>query len=154
RPVHFVHDRFTARTPILTAGQVVQFYIPSDLFTDALTIKITEIVREGTPNAIFGDDVFVMGVDAPTSFAVHRIAPDAGGAFVAQDTTFTIDNPQTGLVRLAVQGDWTNGGRVSARVTIERTRRLPTLPSAVGQIQQDDEIPYSINVPAGTAQAV
>ena len=82
-------------------------------------------------NALFGDDLFVMGVDAPTSFAVHRIEdpPGSGGVFINADSTFTIDNPQTGLVRVALQGDWTNAGRVSAELTIERERSLPTLPS-------------------------
>ena len=59
-------------------------------------VKITNIVPEGPDqNALFGDDLFVMGVDAPTSFAVHRIENPTGseGVFVNADTTFTIDQP-------------------------------------------------------------
>ena len=87
---------------------------------------------EGPQNTIFGDDFFVMGIDAPTSTAVHRIGIPAGaeGAFVNGDATFVIDNPQTGLFRLALQGDWTNGGviwggsRLSASAAVsERARR-------------------------------
>ena len=54
------------------------------------------------------------------------------GVFVAADTTFVVDNPQTGLFRLAIQGDWTNGGLISAHVTVERTVNplgAPTAPA-------------------------
>jgi hypothetical protein len=90
-----------------------------------------------------------MGVDAPTSSAVHRIENPPGneGAFVNADSKFTIDKPQTGLVRVAIQGDWTNAGRISSTLTIERRRGLPTLPSAIGQVRQDDIIPFHIKVP-------
>jgi hypothetical protein len=156
KPVRFVNNRYTANVSNLLPGQVAQFYVPSDMFTDAIVVTITDIVREGPENTLFGDDLFVMGVDAPTSFAVHRIgeAPGGEGVLVAADSTFTIDNPQTGIVRVAIQGDWTNGGRISAKLTLQRTRRLPTLPSAVGVVQQDDLIPYSVTIPAGTTQAV
>jgi hypothetical protein len=142
----------------LTPGQVAHFFVPSDIFTDRLVVKITNIVPElpaDQQNAFFGDDLFVMGVDAPTSFAVHRIEnpPGSEGVFINADATFTIDNPQTGLVRIGVQGDWTNAGKISARLTIERQRRLPNLPSAIRHITQGDVIPFYINVPVAT-QAV
>ena len=152
RPVQFSNDRFTADVKTLLPGQVVQFYVPSDIFTNKLVVKISNIVRGGPQNQLFGDDFFVMGVDAPTSFAVSRIGD--GGEFVFADTSFTIDNPQTGIVRIAVQGDWTNASPISGTVTIERQRSLPTLPSAIGRIRQDDMVPYKIQIPTGTTQAV
>ena len=156
RPVQFYKDKFTTEVKALKPGQVAHFFVPSDIFTDRLVVKITNIVPEADrQNTLFGDDLFVMGVDAPTSFAVHRIEnpPGSEGVFVNADSTFTIDNPQTGLVRIALQGDWTNGGPISAKLTIERQRRLPTLPSAVGQIEQGDLIPFYVDVPVAT-QAV
>jgi len=155
RPVQFSQDSFAADLTTLKPGQVVQFYVPSDIFTNKLVVSISNIVREGPQNQLFGDDFFVMGVDAPTSFAVHRIQDQFGdGVFVGADKSFTIDNPQTGIVRIAVQGDWTNASRISGKVTIERQRSLPTLPSAIGRIRQDDIIPYMLDIPAGTTQAV
>jgi len=158
QPVKFVKDTFTSDVKDLKPGQVAHFFVPSDIFTDRLVVKITSIVRELPPenqNRLFGDDLFVMGVDAPTSFAVHRIEspPGSEGVFVTADTTFTIDNPQTGLVRLALQGDWTNAGKISAQLTIERERRPPSVSSAIGQIRQGDVIPFYVNVPVA-AQAV
>ena len=153
RPVKFVKDKFTSDVKDLKPGQVAHFFVPSDILTDRLVVKITSIVRELPPedqNIFFGDDLFVMGVDAPTSFAVHRIEnpPGSEGVFVGADSMFTIDNPQTGLVRLGLQGDWTNAGRISAKLTIERERRPPNVPSAIGQIRQGDLIPFYVNVPA------
>jgi len=119
-------------------------------------VSLTELVPEGPVNTLFGDDLFVMGVDAPTSFALHRIEdpPGSGGVFVNADRTFTIDHPQTGLVRIGIQGDWTNSGRISAKLTIERVRRLLGRRAAEGRIAQDDVIPFVVDVPAGTSEAV
>ena len=50
-------------------------------------------------------------VDAPTSIAVVRAA---GFPNAVEPVTVDVENPQTGLVRVALQGDWTNAGRVSA----------------------------------------
>jgi hypothetical protein len=156
KPVRFVNNRYTTSVRDLKPGQVAQFYVPSDIFTEAIVVSISEIVREGPVNELFGDDLFVMGVDAPTSFAVHRIEdpPGSQGVLVTEDRTFTIDKPQSGIVRIAIQGDWTNGGRISARLTLRRQRQLPTLPSAIGVVRQDDLIPYSVVVPPGTAASV
>lgn len=148
--VKFRNNHFSAATGSLLPGQVAQFYLPSDIFTDSFTVSLSGITRGAQQNVLFGDDLFVMAVDAPTSFAVHRFGD--GGDFVGADTSFTIDNPQTGLVRLAIQGDWTNNSPISATVSVDRARSLPTLPSAVGLVRQDDVIPYLVSVPAGKAQ--
>lgn len=150
--VQFRGDRFSGSVRRLRPGEVTQFFIPADDSTDRVTVTISDIAREGTPNTLFGDDLFVMGLDAPTSAAVHRIGN--GGTFVNQNSTFVIDNPQTGLLRVAIQGDWTNGGVISANVTIERTRNPIHRSTAAGRIEQDDLIPISVTVPAGKAQAV
>ena len=107
-------------------------------------------------NTLLGDDLFLMGVDAPTSFAVHRIEdpPGSEGVFVGVDSTFTIDQPQTGLVRIALQGSWTNGGRISATVAIERERGQRSHHAAHGRIEEEEVIPFRVNLPAGAAEAV
>ena len=156
RPVQFAQDRFSTRVKDLLPGQVAHFFVPSDDRTDQLIVSLTEIVPEGPQNTLFGDDLFVMGVDAPTSFAVHRIEspPGSGGVFVNANSTFTIEDPQTGLVRLALQGDWTNAGRISATLTIERRRSPLSRRAAEGRIEQDDVIPFVVEVPAGASEAV
>ncbi len=148
--VRFRQDQFTQRIENLLPGQVAQFFIPSDPRTSRLIVRVSDITPELPPaqqNPLFGDDVFFAVVDAPTSVAVGRAS-----IFTAAGETATIDHPQTGLVRLALQGDWTNAGRISATVTITRERSFAGLPSSIGLIKQDDMIPFDIDVPAGVAE--
>ena len=136
------------------AGQVAQFFVPSDPFTTRLTVQITAITPElpaVQQNQLFGDDIFYAIADAPTSFLVDRTT---NVPFTAVDVTEVVDNPQTGLVRVALQGDWTNAGRISATVTIIRERSFGVFPSAVGSIEQDEIIPFEVEVPAGAANVV
>jgi subtilisin family serine protease len=150
--VQFRNGTYSAHINDLKPGEVKQFFVPVNNRTDRLTIRFTEITPEGPENTLFGDDLLVMGIDAPTSVAVHRIG--TGGVFVATDTTFTIDNPQTGLFRLAVQGDWTNANVISAHVAIERTVTPLGEPTATDRIEQDDLVPVPVDIPAGASQAV
>ena len=163
-PVDFTRNRFRARVRNLLPGQVRHFFVPSDDLTDRLVVQITEVTPELPPeeqNQFFGDDLFVMGVDAPTSSAVHRILtpqpppnPPFEGAFVNADATFTIDNPQNGILRIAIQGDWTNAGRISALLTIERQRGERPRATAVGTVAHGDDIPIKVEVPPGATEAV
>jgi hypothetical protein len=149
--VQFRNDSYSANIRNLKAGEVKQFFVPVTNRTGKLTIRFTAITPHGPENVLFGDDLLVMALDAPTSVAVHRLGQ---GVFVATDTTFTIDNPQTGLFRLAVQGDWTNAGLISAHVAIERTVSPLAAPTATDRIAQDDLIPIPVDIPAGVSQAV
>lgn len=154
-PISFNSDRFIKRVSNLKPGQVAQFFVPSDPFTTRLTVQITAITPELPPaqqNQLFGDDIFYAIIDAPTSLAVDRVTSPS--PFTAVDVTEVVDNPQTGLVRVALQGDWTNAGRVSATVTITRERRLGVFSSAVGSIEQDEVIPFEVDVPSGAASLV
>jgi hypothetical protein len=147
-------NRYTTTLSNLKPGEVAQIFVPSDFLTKRFTVTIDNVSAALPPadqNQLFGDDVFFMVIDAPTSFAVERAS-----GFVAVGATSASDiaDPQTGLVRVAVQGDWTNAGTVSARVTIERTRRFDGLPTTVGIIEQDETRFVEVDVPAGAADAV
>jgi subtilisin family serine protease len=152
RPITFVNDRFSTTVQNLRPGQVAQFFVPSDPWTSRLVVNITGITPELPPdeqNPFFGDDIFFTIIDAPTSFAVERASD-----FIVQDTTIDVDHPQTGLVRVALQGDWTNAGRVSASVTITRQRSFSGFPTAFGIVSQDQVIPIQVDVPTGVTEAV
>jgi hypothetical protein len=151
-PIFFHNDRYTAHVTNLKPGQVKQFFVPSDIWTDQLTVTLSQITPElpaDQQNQLFGDDVFLDAVDAPTSVGVLRVSE-----FVNADKSFTIDNPQTGLVRVALQGDSTNAGRISADVTIERKRGPQGVPSAVGRIAEGEDVVYEVAIPAGAQKAV
>ena len=78
-------------------------------------------------NPFFGDDIFLAIVDAPTSFNSTRAS-----GFVNSNVTIPIQNPQWGLLRIAVMGDWTNAGPVSVDIRITRQRTPLPDPSAKG----------------------
>lgn len=150
--VRFRGDTFTTRVHGLVPGQVKQFFVDSDPFTEQISVDLTNITRElpdGQQNQLFGDDVYFKIVDAPTSFQDRNITD-----FAKADSHYVLDNPQTGLVRVSLQGDWTNAGRVSADLRIRRTRKSPGWPSAKGLLRQGDFVPFEVTVPAGAKQAV
>jgi hypothetical protein len=149
-PVRFRGDTFTKRVQGLVPGQVAQFFVESDPFTDQITVDLTNITQQLPPaqqNQLFGDDVYFKIVDAPTSFQ-DRFVED----FAKVDSHYVLANPQTGLVRVSLQGDWTNAGRVSADLRIQRTRKRPGWPSASGALRQGDFLPFEVVVPAGAKQ--
>ncbi len=151
RIAHFRNNRSVTQLTNLKPGEVAQIFVPSDAFTDRLTVTIDQITPElppGQQNVFFGDDIFYLIADAPTSVLADRAA-----GFTAVDTTEVIDNPQTGLVRVAIQGDWTNAGKISARVTVTRERSIE-LPSALSIIEQDEVEMFEFDVPAASTEAV
>jgi hypothetical protein len=149
----------------LKPGEVAQIFVPSDFLTSQLTVTVDDVTPQlppdqqnqffvcGPPGGEFlcGDDVFVQIVDAPTSFAVER-----GGGFPnsQEPLTVVVNNPQTGLVRVALQGDWTNGGQVSAQVTITKVLKFDGLPTAIGTIEQDETDFVEVEVPSGAAKGI
>ncbi len=161
----FRRNRFSTWVRNLKPGEVKQIFLPSDFLTSTFTIsidRVTPALPLDQQNQFFacgpqgmeflcGDDVYFQIVDAPTSaeFTLATGFPNA-----QEPTTFTIDNPQTGLLRLALQGDTTNGGQVSAMVTVTRHRRFDGLPTSVAIIEQDEIDFVEVDVPAGASKAV
>jgi hypothetical protein len=149
RPIVFWNDKYSAHVTNLKPGQVRQVFVPVDNRTDEFTITIKNLAPEQPPagqNPLFGDDLFVAVADAPTSFLRERFFD-----FVGKDTAIKVPNPQSGLLRLAIQGDWTNAGRISADVVIERKRSLQGLPTAVGTVAEGEMKVIEFDVPAAAA---
>jgi len=153
RPIQFDNNVFSTRVRNLRPGQVAHFFVSTKEEVNQLTVKLLNITRELPPekqNQLFGDDTFLRIADAPTSFFKGRV-----DEFVGTNSQFIIDEPQTGFIRVALQGDFTNAGRVSADVVIERQKR-PLLPETadgtVSSKQQTVQIP--INMPAGKSSAI
>jgi hypothetical protein len=165
RLAQFRGNQYSAQIRDLKPGQVAQIFVPSDFLTSKFTVTVDQVRPElpaerqnrfivcGEKGAKFfcGDDVFVQVVDAPTSVAVERVSAFPNSR---EPLTATVDNPQTGLVRVAIQGDWTNGGRVSATVTITRQRKFDGVPTTAAIIHQDEIDYVYVDVPANATQAV
>jgi hypothetical protein len=152
KPVKFTGNVFKGKVKDLLPGQAAQFFVDADFKTDKLVVSFSNVTPALPPaqqNQLFGDDLAVRVADAPTSFFAPLVDD-----FVAGDKSYAIDNVQTGLVRVAILGDTTNAGRISADVRIERVRKTPPLPTAIGLIREGDIIPVAFDVPAGTTQLV
>ncbi len=161
----FTADRYSRWVTDLKPGEVRQIFLPSEALTSKLTVTIDHVTPAlplDQQNQFFvcgpmgmqflcGDDVFVHVVDAPTSFDVTR-----GAAFpnAQQPFTTTLNNPQTGLVRVAVMGDWLNAGTVSALVTVTRERRQDGIPTSTSNIEQDQIDFVEVDVPNNSSLAV
>ena len=134
----------------LKPGEVRQLYVPTLDNTDDLTVTVKNVTPAqpaSGQNQLFGDDVFLTVDDAFTSFA-----QTVASGFIVADTTFDVPLPQTGLVRVAVQGDTTNAGNISADVVVTRHNASLLTPTKIGQIQQGQDTAVRVQVAPGTAQ--
>jgi len=115
-----------------------------------LIVKVSNVEPELPPeqqNALFGDGLLITAVDAPTS--IDDILIDDR---LLEDSEYHIDRPQSGLVRVAVLGDWTNAGMVSAKINLqERQRKLPR-PFASGKLVDEEIDSYTVNIDKRTTQ--
>lgn len=149
-PIEFVDGVWEGSFTDLVPGEVAHIFIDSKANTDQLIIDFTNITPELPPaqqNLIFGDDIYVLVQDAKTSDE-----EPVGGGFFNSDTQVVVDNPQTGLVRIGLMGDWTNEGKVSADVKVTEVRggQIPKLAS--GKVPQGGGQLVEVVVPAGLSE--
>jgi len=136
------------RTVNLSPGQVSQFFVETDLLTTALTIEVEDILPSlplDQQNTLFTDDLIITVVDAPLSIDETRLLE-----FISTDQEFIVPNPQTGLVRVAVMGDWTNVGNISAEISIERNLSSFSPPQVQGSIAEGESHQFTINIDSTT----
>jgi subtilisin family serine protease len=112
--------------------------------------NVTPALPPAQQNQLFGDDVLLSVHTAKVSSIGEGDYPvfefTSGG-------TFTIDDPEAGVMRITVSGDWTNAGAVSADVSIVSLKEpLPKF-TTQGKIEHGDLIAVPVPVPAGIAQA-
>ena len=120
--------------------------------TAAVHVTFSNIVAELPPaqqNQLYGDDLQVAIHSAQTSNGDYVVPPNQ---FIKANTTYVLDRPQTGLIRVTALGDWTNAGRVSADVTIEEViAPLPTW-QFKGAIVEGELKSHTVTIPPGTAE--
>jgi serine protease AprX len=101
-------------------------------------------------NQLLGDDILLAIHTAKTSAIgegdYRHFRFTTGGVF-------TVDNPETGIMRISVNGSSTNAGPISADVTVFFTERsLPGVTTG-GEIEEGDQVEIPIRVPPGTKNA-
>ena len=128
----------------LIPGQVQHFFIPALLTTQALHFDISNFTTELPPdaqNALFGDAFLFTVNDAMTS--INDILVDER---VESDNNFDVEFPQTGIIRAALMGDWTNAGKVSATIRITSTQRRLVRPYVRGSLRDEETDVFRLRV--------
>ena len=113
--------------------------------------NVTPALPPGQQNQLFGDDILLAVHSSKTS----EVGDGGDYKFMGftSGTTFTLNNPESGIMRITVSGDWTNAGAISANLTVHSiTDPLPAF-SQQGKIGHGQFLVLPVNVPAGKAQA-
>jgi hypothetical protein len=156
-PVEFNNNVFSTRIRNLRPGEVAHFFVQTRDEVNRLVVRLRNITPElpaDKQNQFFGDDTFVRVADATTHIITGNSQVYVVDEFVNSNSDFVIDEPQTGLVRVAVMGTYTNAGRISADLVIERRKRDLLPETAEGRISEGDVIPIQVRMPAGKTNAV
>ena len=128
----------------LNPGEVSHYFLESDLETDEVTVTINNYqpqLPSDQQNQVFGDAFLLTLIDAPTSMNDTLIDER-----IQQDAQFTITRPQSGLLRLALMGDWTNAGSVTATLQVTATQRRLPEEFAEGKLRDDQSDIFEVRV--------
>ncbi len=117
----------------------------------AITLSgVTPALPPSQQNQLFGDDILLSIHTAKTS------AIGEGDYSFFEFTvggTFVVNNPETGIMRITVNGDWTNAGEIGASVNVfSTTEPIPQF-TAQGKIVSGQTLVFPVNIPAGVSVA-
>jgi hypothetical protein len=146
-PIHF-----GARNLVPGERQELIFHVGRDIGSVQVNLKsVTPKLPADKQNQLFGDDIFLAIHPAKTSAATED--DNYVDTFFNAPKTFTIDNPETGLMRIAVLGDSTNAGKVSAELTVKAIAKAAPVWKRHGSIHQGDQLLYNFTMPSGLTHA-
>jgi subtilisin family serine protease len=120
--------------------------------TRQVVISIGDLITAppAQQNQLFGDDLLIAVHSAKTSAIGDGDYP-VPVAFV-KGGTWVVDNPEPGLMRISVSGDWTNASPVSGKVNVvSHSAALPQL-SRQGKLADGSSVLVPFTVPAGSKQ--
>jgi hypothetical protein len=133
----------------LKPGQRFETFYKVTPNTSAVVVTLSGVTPGAPQNVLFGDDILLTVHSAKTSSIgegdYQVFAFTAGG-------TWTIPNPDLGLMRITLNGDWTNASPIGATVTISPLKLSTPQQTAQSDIQEGDSKEYKFTVPPGTAK--
>lgn len=132
----------------LVPGQVHQIFVETDASTHDIVIEVDDFMAQLPPeqqNQIFGDEFILIVADSQLS-TDHIVLQE----FILGPQTFTVTHPQPGLVRVALLGDWTNAGNVSAEVSVRRLNEQAPTATLTDTLVDGEVKIFDINVDAST----
>ena len=147
----FVTDHFGGLKP---AGrhEIVYNITPNTRQVLIVLSNVTPALPPAQQNQLFGDDLLLAVHSAKTSVLFPE-SPYPVFEFSTSGGTFVINDPETGLMRITVNGSWTNAGAISGDVAIvSLTDSVPQF-TTQGTIADQELLSFPVNVPAGVSQA-
>lgn len=112
---------------------------------------VTPVLPPAEQNQLFGDDILLTIHSAKTSaigegdYKVFTFSLNGG--------TFVINDPEDGIMRITVNGDWTNAGQIGASVNVYSvTDPVPGV-TTHGKIANGQTLVFPLAIPAGTTLA-
>jgi serine protease AprX len=138
-------------------GERAEFVYEVEEKTAQVTINISNFVPGATQNPLFGDDILLTVHGAKTSYSL--IYPSFRFSFYqfyefTRSGTFVINDPEPGLLRVTVNGDWTNASPISADVGITSVMTPTPGHTINGTISEGETLEFPVNIPTGVSQAV
>ncbi|MCI0567432.1 MAG: S8 family serine peptidase [Acidobacteria bacterium] len=132
-------------------GEIIYEVTPNTAQVVVTLSNFSASLPPAQQNALFGDDIFLTIHRAKTSRQ-----PGTTGYFVRTFTEggqFVLNNPEFGLIRVTLNGDWTNAGDVSADVSIVAAVDPTPQLTDQGKIHQGDVLTRNVTIPVGASVA-
>ena len=142
-------DVVTRSVAGLKPGQRFETFYKVTANTSAVVVTVSGVTPGSPQNVLFGDDILLTVHSAKTSSigeGDYKVFTFTTGG------TFTIPNPDLGLMRITLNGDWTNASPIGATVTISPVKLSTPQQTAQSDIQDGDVKQYKFIVPPGTAK--
>jgi hypothetical protein len=136
-------------TNLMPGGRFETFYkiTPN---TSAIVVTVSNFTPGATQNPLFGDDLTLTVHSAKTS----AIGADGDYKVYTFTTggTFTINNPDLGIMRIALMGSTTNASSVSATVNIRSITDSNPGQTSHGKIADGETVAVPFRVPVGASR--
>jgi hypothetical protein len=116
--------------------------------------NVTPSLPPGQQNVLFGDDVLLTVHSAKTT--KHTNVFGDGDYLIFSFTnggSTVLDAPETGIMRITVNGDWTNAGEVSADVAVSSVTDPTPRISRQGKVSQSEMVTLPFTIPPGVSVA-
>jgi hypothetical protein len=111
---------------------------------------VTPFLPPAQQNQLFGDDI-ILGIHSAKTSSIGE--GDYKVLELTKGATHAIANPEPGIMRVTVSGDWTNAGTIAATVSIfSLTDPIPGF-SAQGKLLDDQTLVFPLAMPAGVSVA-
>ncbi len=140
----------TRNTGSLLPGQRFETYYKINPNTAAVVVTLSNVVAGSPQNALFGDDILLTVHSAKTS-SVGASGDYNVFSFTLGEST-VIPNPDLGLMRVTVSGDWTNASPIAATISIQSINGSEPGLTAQSKISDGQFFAVPFTVPAGTGE--